>query len=107
MKKSARTAIVVIVIIAVTFGLLALGGLFTRRTENVSTTKFFELAGIEYEDVVNEQGKATKKVIAYNPDKAVIKKIVISTFTITGYDAVTNGKAIYESSYYPYDLIKP
>ena len=55
MKKSARTAIIVIVIIAVTFGLLALGGLFTRRTESVSTTKFFELAGIEYEDVVNEQ----------------------------------------------------
>ena len=48
MKKSARTAIVVIVIIAVTFGLLALGGLFTRRTENVSTTKFFELAGRDW-----------------------------------------------------------
>ena len=54
MKKSARTAIIVIVIIAVTFGLLTLGGLFTRRTESVSTTKFFELAGIEYKTADGE-----------------------------------------------------
>ena len=107
MKKSARTAIVVIVIIAVTFGLLALGGLFTRRTENVSTTKFFELAGIEYKTADGETitdgsvVKGDQKIIVYNPQKATIKKIVVNVYNLTGYDATQNGKAVYETSLYP------
>lgn len=107
MKKSARTAIVVIVIIAVTFGLLALGGLFTRRTENVSTTKFFELAGIEYKTADGETitdgsvVKGNQKIIVYNPQKATIKKIVVNVYNLTGYDATQNGKAVYETSLYP------
>ena len=107
MKKSARTAIIVIVIIAVTFGLLALGGLFTRRTESVSTTKFFELAGIEYKTADGEtitDGSIVKddqKIIVYNPQKATIKKIVVNVYNLTGYDASQNGKAVYDTSLYP------
>ena len=107
MKKSARTAIIVIVIIAVTFGLLTLGGLFTRRTESVSTTKFFELAGIEYKTADGETitdgsvVKGDQKIIVYNPQKATIKKIVVNVYNLTGYDATQNGKALYETSLYP------
>ena len=100
MKKSSKTAIIVIVLIAVTLGLLALGGLFTNRVASVDTSKFFELAGIEYKDATAEDGSETKTIV-YNADKAVIKKIVVNVYNLTGYNATNNGKAVYSASLYP------
>ena len=89
MKKSARTAIIVIVIIAVTFGLLALGGVFLRRTEELDTSAFFKEAGIEYlhkdgsaltEDEIlylYKTGDTDEKGVirVFNPKKCNFKKI--------------------------------
>ncbi len=112
MKKSARTAIIVIVIIAVTFGLLALGGVFFRRTEELDTSVFFKEAGIEYlhkdgsaltEDEIlylYKTGDTDEKGVirVFNPKKCNFKKVVYSTYNITGY---TNDGKTYTTSLFP------
>ena len=104
MKKSAKTAVIVIAIIAAVLGLLAIGGLFSSRVESLSTTDFFKKAGIEYRDAAGSAPSGDyvtdgDKIIVFNKENAKIAKIKVNVYSITGYDE--KGNAIAATSLYP------
>lgn len=104
MKKSAKTAVIVIAIIAAVLGLLAIGGLFSSRVESLSTTDFFKKAGIEYRDAAGSAPSGDyvtdgDKIIVFNKENAKIAKIKVNVYSVTGYDE--KGNAIATTSLYP------
>ena len=87
MKKSAKTAVIVIAIIAAVLGLLAIGGLFSSRVESLSTTDFFKKAGIEYKLYSDIKPNPTIENVQHGVKSQRLK----STFTLS---PVTTKKAM-------------
>ncbi|MBE5742333.1 MAG: ATP-dependent zinc metalloprotease FtsH [Clostridiales bacterium] len=95
MKKSSKSMIIIAIVIVALLAFAFLILPMLSPVKDVETHEFFEKAGIVYTD----------DGITYNENKAVIKKISINVYSITGYEALPSGKymARYESSLYPYD----
>ena len=94
MKKSTKTIIAIITAAIVAIGLLALAGVLMNRAEELTTTEFFEKAGIVYED-------GSIKFDTANKDNLDIQKVEFNTYSLKGYDG--KGRLRFKASLFPTD----
>ncbi len=94
MKKSSKTTFIIIMVLAVLTAVVLILLSSTSGGKEVSTSEFFEKAGIVYD----ADGGVT-----FNENKKQIDKVVINVYTMKGYDRLENGNysAIYSANLYP------
>ena len=118
MKKSSKNLIILLVVFVV--GAILFFTLLNNQGTTVTSKEFFDQAGIiivddSYTPVKNDEGKdchliGEQKVpilfdgrkdnfIVIGGDNIKIKKIVVSSYNLVGYDKVKNGTPIFKASY--------
>ena len=104
MKKTSKTIIITLVVVALAAFVLIL--LTTGNSaKELDTSTFFAKAGITYNDVTVGEGEnaVTHREIQYDLSKREIDKVIIDVYTVYGCKQKTNGKyeIIYQTNLYP------
>ncbi len=98
MKKSSKTAIIVIIAIAAIFGILAVAGTFSDSVYEYETSEFFKEAGIVYVDSgdASPDGQISKddKEIKFDPQTSNFDQITINIYNITAYKKDAKGRLV-------------
>ena len=91
MKRSTKMLIIVGVVIALMIGAFMLMGTFFTSYTTVTTTKFFQYAGITYEtDEFNNKQMVFSTANKSAEQKHSIDKIVVDGYTLRGYEKSTS-----------------
>ncbi len=104
MKKTSKTIIITLVVVALAAFVLIL--LTTGNSaKELDTSTFFAKAGITYNDVTVGEGEnaVTHREIQYDLSKREIDKVIIDVYSVYGCKLKANGKyeIIYQTNLYP------